>query len=369
MNAIYHTKGLLNQSCGKIINNSGPRSIKLLPGNLKSKIIDTKGLSEMMKNDFKKKIPIIMQNFNIEHRPKIKIISVGDKIDNKIYIDNKIKACSFIGIDYEHKSFSNKAKYEEISEEISFINKDKRVNGVILQLPLSKELDHFSTDLLNQISIEKNIDGLNQEILHNFIHYNQVDLDKILFSPTALGVIQLIRLSLLYENNVEVFREKHWKYYSLNEKPIDLDGKNICLLGRGKTAGLPISLLMEKGRGNLSICDINTPKEIFEESLRKADIVISAVGKINLVKNENLKKDCLVIDVGINLIPKINKRRICGDVDFFNCIEKVKYISTVPGGVGKMTVIMLMRNVIKAWLNQNKIYGDNADLLYFSNNS
>ena len=95
-----------------------------------------------------------------------------------------------------------------------------------------------------------------------------------------------------------------------------------------------------------------------------ADIVISAVGKINLVKKENIKNDCSVIDVGINLIPNQTKRRICGDVDFFECIEKVKYISSVPGGVGKMTVIMLIRNVIKSWLIQNKIDGENADMLF-----
>ena len=169
----------------------------------------------------------------------------------------------------------------------------------------------------------------------------------------------LIRLCLFNNNNVHSFRQNHWKFFSFPE--INLQGKNICVLGHGKTSGLPISLLMEKAKGNLRVCDINTPRELFEESLRMSDIIISAVGEINLVQKKHLKKDCLVLDVGINLIPNQIKRKICGDVDFLDCIDQVKYINKVPGGVGKMTVIFLLRNVIKAWLNQNNINGEHAD--------
>jgi len=365
MNPSQITKELINQSCGKIINyNNIPKSKKLLPSHLLSKIINCQGLSKMIQNDFHLKIPIIMRKFSIPIKPKLKIISVGNKIDNKIYIDNKIKACKLIGIDYEHKTFSDGTKLGTIEQEIKSSNNDKSVSGVILQLPLTEELTPYSTELLNQISLEKDVDGLNEDKLNNFVSYNQEEFDNCLFNPTALGVMSLIRLCLFFENDVESFRQNHWKYYSLHETLVDFQGKNVCILGHGKTAGLPISLLIQRGKGNIRVCDINTPKEVFEESLSMADIVISAVGKINLVKKENIKNDCSVIDVGINLIPNQTKRRICGDVDFFECIEKVKYISSVPGGVGKMTVIMLIRNVIKSWLIQNNIDGENADMLF-----
>lgn len=366
MNAFLQNfkKSIINPSSEKILKKPNSSKKDLIPIEYKKKIIDCSGLSKMLTNDFEKKIPLIMENFQIKNKPKLKMISVGDKIDNKIYIDNKIKACEKIGIDYEHKMFSGETKIEKIYSEILQSNNDNSVSGIILQLPLTDELNPYSDDLLNQISLEKDVDGLNENTLKNFINYKQGELDKIIFSPTALGVMEMVRMCLSHENDVISFRQNHWRYYSFNEKPFDLTGKNVCLLGIGKTAGLPISLLMKKCEGNLKVCDVNTPKEIFEENLRNSDIVISAVGKINLVKKELLKEGCIVIDVGINLIPHQEKRRICGDVDFFECIEKVKYISTVPGGVGKMTVIMLLRNVIKAWLYQNEINGEHIDLIF-----
>ena len=141
----------------------------------------------MIENDFLKKIPIIMQKFNVENKPKLKIISVADNFDNKIYIENKIKACKLIGIEYEHISFSDLCSFETIKKEIELSNKDKKVSGVILQLPLSEKLNPFSTELLNQISLEKDVDGLNENTLNNVIKYNQKELYEILFSPTALG--------------------------------------------------------------------------------------------------------------------------------------------------------------------------------------
>jgi methylenetetrahydrofolate dehydrogenase (NADP+)/methenyltetrahydrofolate cyclohydrolase len=367
----FLTKGkgiFMNNNCINNININNinnNNTIKNLSKNLKDKIIDCDGLSKMMENDFKKKIPLLMKKFNIENKPKLKIISVAENFDNKIYIENKIKACKLLGIDYEHKSFSENIKIDTIKKEIDLSNMDNKISGVILQLPLSEELNSYGTELLNQVSIEKDVDGLNENTLKNIIKFNQKELDEILFSPTALGVMTIIKLCLFNENNVETFRQNqnHWKFFSLNEKILNLQGKNICVLGQGKTSGLPISLLMKRTNGNLKICDSKTSKEIFEENLRISDIVISAVGKINLVQRENLKENCLVIDVGINLIPNQTKRKICGDVDFFDCIEKVKYISKVPGGAGKITVIMLLRNVIKAWLNQNNINGKDADSL------
>ena len=141
-------KGITNKSCAFININNSVIS-QQISTNLQNKIIDCNGLSKMIENDFLKKIPIIMQKFNIENKPKLKIISVADNFDNKIYIENKIKACKLIGIEYEHISFSDLCSFETIKKEIELSNKDKKVSGVILQLPLSEKLNPFSTELLN----------------------------------------------------------------------------------------------------------------------------------------------------------------------------------------------------------------------------
>ena len=145
-------------------------------------------------------------------KPKLKIISVGNKIDNKIYIDNKIKACKLIGIDYEHKTFSDGTKLGTIEQEIKSSNNDKSVSGVILQLPLTEELTPYSTELLNQISLEKDVDGLNHHTAYNYVKFTQSELDEILFSPTALGVMELINLCN-HDNNIDSFKENHWFHF------------------------------------------------------------------------------------------------------------------------------------------------------------
>lgn len=356
----------------------------------KDKLINGKLLSEIICKSIKKESTFINKEFNID-LPQLKIIQIGNKPDSTLYVSNKIKQCENLGWKCEWKQLNSNINIEELELEIVKSNNNTSINGIIIQLPLPIHLEPYKLKILSIVNPLKDIDGLNplnagnnlekknhisineviniEEYRKNYEYHIDHRKDQLLYEkiedknlfcmvpPTALGVVELLRLALYFNNSLSQYEE--WAISSFRERKqvkreFNLIGYDCTVLGRSIVAGLPISILLEKLNSTVTVCHAMS-KDVNRKS-KKADILVSAVGKHNLVNEDYIKKDAIVIDVGINIIEDINERIICGDTDFLNIIDKVKYITPVPNGVGKMTVIMLLNNLLKAWKYQNKIY-------------
>ena len=250
--------------------------------------------------------------------PKLVIIQVGNYGPSNKYVAQKIKVGTSIGIDVEHINFEEEIEEEIILKKIDELNNDKNVNGIMVQLPLPKHLDEDK--IVNKVSSNKDVDGLTTTNIGNLFD------GKNAFIPcTALGVMEL------------------FKRYN-----IDLKGKNAVILGRSKLVGKPLIACLLNENATVTICHSKT--ENLSDITKNADILIVAIGKKYFVKQDMVKDDAVVIDVGIN----VEDGKIYGDVDFEDVKEKTSYITPVPNGVGRMTVISLMNNVIKAYKEQSK---------------
>ena len=250
--------------------------------------------------------------------PKLVIIQVGNYGPSNKYVAQKMKVGTSISIDVEHITFEEEIEEEIILKKIDELNNDKNVHGVMVQLPLPKHLDEDK--IVNRVSSNKDVDGLTTTNIGNLFD------GKNAFIPcTALGVMEL------------------FKRYN-----IDLKGKNAVILGRSKLVGKPLIACLLNENATVTICHSKT--ENLSDITKNADILIVAIGKKYFVKQDMVKDDAVVIDVGIN----VEDGKIYGDVDFEDVKEKTSYITPVPNGVGRMTVISLMNNVIKAYKEQSK---------------
>jgi methylenetetrahydrofolate dehydrogenase (NADP+)/methenyltetrahydrofolate cyclohydrolase len=249
--------------------------------------------------------------------PKLLIITVGDDDASKVYVRNKIKAAEEVGIDARQW----KITVEDYSDPQFWSHLDGRIqcmDGVILQLPVPQWCD--AAQILQHIPEEKDVDGLTTTNIGNLFD------GKNAFTPcTALGVMEL------------------FKRYD-----ISLQGKHAVILGRSKLVGKPLIACLLNENATVTICHSKT--ENLNEITNQADILIVAIGKKYFVKEDMVKTGSIVIDVGIN----VEDGKIYGDVDFESVKDKVSYLTPVPNGVGRMTVISLMKNVIKAYLEQSK---------------
>ena len=319
---------------------------KVLNGTILSNLIQKKLYEKLSKiND-------LIESNNLDVSPaKLKIILVGHKLDSKLYVENKIKKCRAIGMASELKIFPETIKKEELLEEIEKSNSDKDVHGIIIQLPLPDNLVPNRTEILSKVNLDKDVDGLNPLNQGKIL---QMNFCECLLPPTAMGVMELLRLAIDFNNDIDRYIKDYLDENIFYDKPLDLSGMDVTVLGRGLTAGMPVSILMQKCNGTVTTCHSKTLN--IQNKCENADILISAVGKPNLVNKYYVKPDSILIDVGINVEKTDNEKKIIkGDVDFDDVVEKVKYITPVPGGVGKMTVIMLLKNVLKAWSIINKI--------------
>lgn len=270
------------------------------------KILDGKHVSEKIEYDIIEKI----KNKNL--KPGLSIIYIGDSLESKKYIQMKEKKCNKLGILFKLYHFTeNDISEEKIIDTIEILNNDKLIHGIIVQLPIPEHLN--PKNILNKITYKKDVDG--------FSNYNSGKLyldDDPLFIPcTPYGCIKLI------------------DYYN-----IEIKGKHVVMIGNSKITGLPLSLLLMQRNATVTICHKETIN--IKEHTNKADILISACGVPKMIKKDWIKNDCIIIDIGIN----IKDKKIMGDVDFDDLKEKVKYITPVPGGVGPMTVIMLLYQTV-----------------------
>lgn len=273
-------------------------------------IIDGKELAKKIRTKLKIECEELKKK-NIN--PKLAVIMVGEDPASKVYVRNKSRACEEVGIEYEEYLLDVNTTQNELIELIEKLNKDETVNGILLQSPIPSNLN--INEAFRTISPEKDIDGFNP------INVGKLVLNQDTFvSCTPYGIMKIFE-----------------------EYNIDLTGKNVVILGRSNIVGKPLIHCCLNKNATVTSCNSKT-KELVKKT-KEADILISAIGKANFVKADMVKEDVVIIDVGIN---RLENGKITGDVDFENVKEKASYITPVPGGVGPMTIAMLMNNVIKA---------------------
>lgn len=245
--------------------------------------------------------------------PKLAVIMVGDDKASTIYVKNKSKACDEIGIEFIEYLLPEKTTREELLTLINELNKDKEINGILLQSPIPNHLD--INEAFRRISPDKDVDGFNP------VNVGKLVLGQNTFiSCTPFGIIKL-----------------------LEEYNISLEGKNAVIIGRSNIVGKPMSQCLLNKNATVTICHSKTNN--LKEFTRNADILIAAVGKPKFITKDMVKEGAIVVDVGIN---RNLEGKVCGDVDYENIKDITSYITPVPGGVGPMTIAMLMNNVVKA---------------------
>ncbi len=281
-----------------------------------TEIIDGKGLAKKIRENLKKDVDELKEKGIF---PKFAVILVGDDPASKIYIRNKNRACNEIGIEYEEHLLSSDTTMEELLDLIDTLNKDKTINGILLQSPLPDHLD--INEALKKIDYKKDVDGFNP------INVGKLSLGQDCFvSCTPYGIIKM-----------------------LEEYKIPTEGKKAVIIGRSNIVGKPLIQCLLSKNATVTICHSKT-KDI-EKITKDADIIVAALGKSNFLKADMVKEGATVIDVGIN---RLENGKITGDVDFEEVSKKTSYITPVPGGVGPMTIAMLMNNIVKAAIDQNK---------------
>jgi len=271
------------------------------------KILDGKALATELRAELKEKIE------NMPRKPGLAVVIVGEDPASQIYVRNKIKACGELGIrsySYELPESSTQREVEALLETLAG---DENVDGILLQLPLPKHLDAESAT--SKIPFEKDVDGFSAKNLGLLMQHKE----KIV-ACTPRGVMKL-----------------------LEKASIDPSGKRAVVIGRSETVGKPMAMLLLNANATVTVCHSRT-KEL-AAICKEADILVSAVGKANFVTADMVKDGAVVIDVGMN---RDENGKLCGDVDFENVKEKASYITPVPGGVGPMTITMLMYNTYLA---------------------
>lgn len=245
-------------------------------------------------------------------KPGLATILIGNNLASELYVNLKMRKCKEAGIHAELNKFPEGAKEEEIIKKIDELNNNVKIHGILVQLPLPKHMN--TAKVLNSVSPLKDVDGLNASTLGDVMKGNEA-----LASCTPKAVIAMLE-----------------KY------KIDVSGKEVVVIGRSIEVGKPLALMLINRGATLSVCHSKT-KDISAYT-KKADIVISCTGVPGLVKGDMIKKDSVVIDVGIS---KVNGK-IMGDVEASSVGEKAAYLSPVPGGVGPVTVAMLLKNTVNA---------------------
>lgn len=279
-----------------------------------SVIIDGKKLAKEIREDLKIKCEELKEK---GINPKLAVIMVGNDKASQVYVKNKSKACNEIGIEFEEFLLNSNIKQKELIKVIENLNKDKTIHGILLQSPIPEHLD--INEAIRIIAPEKDVDG---------------------FNPTNIG-----KLVLNQDTFVSCTPYGIMKIFDAYN--IELEGKNVVILGRSNIVGKPLIQCCLNKNATITVCHSKT-KDL-REYTKKADVVISAIGKSKFVKEDMIKDGAIIIDVGIN---RGEDGKLTGDVDFENVSKKASYITPVPGGVGPMTIAMLMNNVIKASLEK-----------------
>lgn len=280
------------------------------------KIIDGKKLAKTTRENLRLEVEELKEN---GINPKLAVIMVGNNSASQIYVRNKSRACDEVGIEFEEYLLPTTTEQSELLNLIDKLNKQEDINGILLQSPIPDGLD--INEAFRKISPEKDVDGFHP------VNVGKLVLGQDTFvSCTPYGIMRM------------------FEAYN-----IDLEGKNAVVIGRSNIVGKPMSHCLLNKNATVTICHSRTKN--LAEITKRADILVAAIGKAEFVKADMVKEGAVVIDVGIN---RTEEGKLKGDVDFENVSKKASYITPVPGGVGPMTIAMLMNNVVKAAKMQNK---------------
>ena len=254
-------------------------------------------------------------------KPTLATVLVGDRVDSATYVSSKQKACAELGMGSISHHLPTDISQDELEKLIKKLNKSKKVNGILIQLPLPPHLNEER--ILQLVNIEKDVDG---------------------FSPINIG-----RLAQKGREPLFVPCTPYGCIYLLEKSGVQIEGANAVVLGRSNIVGMPAALLLIGRNATVTVCHSRT-KDLLS-AIRNADILIAAIGKMEFVRGDWIKPGAAVIDVGINSKPDATKKigyRLVGDVNFEEAKEVAGFITPVPGGVGPMTIAMLMKNTLRA---------------------
>ena len=275
-----------------------------------SQLIDGKKLAKEIREELKLEVDELKKQ---GITPKLAVILVGEDPASKVYVKNKSKACDKAGIEFEEYLLPANTTEEELFDLIQKLNNKDDVDGILLQSPVPKHIN--INKAFSLISPNKDVDGFNP------VNVGKLTIGEDAFvSCTPYGIVKMLEA---YDINVE--------------------GKNVTILGRSNIVGKPLIQCMLKKNATVTVCHSKTQN--IEEILKRSDVIISAIGKAKFVKKEMVKDGAVVIDVGIN---RMDDGSLVGDVDFENVSKIASFITPVPGGVGPMTIAMLINNVVKA---------------------
>ncbi len=275
-----------------------------------AKIIDGKKISQEIKDELKERVAALKEK-GVE--VTLAVIQVGSNPASTVYVGNKKKACAYVGIKSLAYELPEETTEAELLELVEKLNKDDSVNGILVQLPLPKHIDEDK--VVKTISPEKDVDGFHPESVGK-LSIGQ----KGYVSCTPAGIIQLLKRS-----------------------DIEIDGKECVIIGRSNIVGKPMAMLLLRENGTVTITHSHT-KDL-KEVTRRADILIVAIGRTKFVTADYIKEGAVVIDVGMD---RDENGKLCGDVDFADVEPKAGAITPVPGGVGPMTIAMLMHNCVSS---------------------
>ena len=275
-------------------------------------IIDGKALSDKILKEIENEHSELQAK--VGRKAGLAVIIVGENPASQIYVRNKIRACERVGFHSETIRLDEHITEENLLLEIEKLNNDNNIDGILVQLPIPKHINELK--VINAISAEKDVDGFHATNIGKMMIGDETG-----FLPcTPAGVIQMFE-----------------------EYNIDLEGKDVLVIGQSNIVGKPMTLLLINKRATVQVCNSKTKN--LSEKLQKADVVVAAAGSPKLVKDSDVKEGVVVIDIGINRVDG----KICGDVDFEEVSQKASYITPVPGGVGPMTIAMLIKNTFKSY--------------------
>ena len=278
-----------------------------------ARLLEGKPVAEKIKEELKKQIAVLPA------APLLASVLVGDNAGAQAYVRSQKKTAEGLGIVYQLHSLGNDTNEKSLIDFVNKLNADASVNGIIIQMPLPQNIDYKK--ISQHISPEKDIEGMNPQ------NFGKIIFGQAQILPcTAAAVMELLK-----------------------ETEVDLYGKEVVVVGHSEIVGKPVMLLLLDKFATVTVCHIGTSKAgKLEEHVRKAEVLIVAVGRAGLIKGEWIREGAIVIDVGINRVAD----KIVGDVEFEAAEKHAAFITPVPGGVGPLTVTMLMRNLVNAAIAQ-----------------
>lgn len=281
----------------------------------KAKIIDGKEIALQVKNEVKEEVSALKEkNISV----KLTVVIVGDNPASRVYVNSKKKACETIGIESQEIALPAETTQDELIKIVKELNNDKTVNGILVQMPLPKQIDE--NEIIATISPLKDVDAFHA------VNVGKIMIGDFDFLPcTPAGCMELIKST-----------------------GTEIEGKNCVVVGRSNIVGKPMAMLLLHKNGTVTICHSKTQN--IKDICKNADILVAAVGRANFITADMVKEGAVVIDVGMN---RLDTGKLCGDVDFAGVSEVAGYITPVPGGVGPMTIATLMKNTVMAAKLQN----------------